>query len=222
MSTLIWKEYRQNRRMFVAIGLFLLLPYAFCVISVVIFSLNPNLHPDWPGILWMASYVSLMLCSVVAAFAGGNMVAGERADRSSEFVAYLPIRRAPAITAKLTIAAGAIVLAWMVNFAILVLTHEGQSGDYSASSFTYLAATAVLTFGGASMLSCLIRSPGIATIGGLAAPLLLAGTLLMVGIMRKLPVEGVLVKRHYNVLADIIGLACICIGVVYYLRRVEP
>ena len=56
------------------------------------------------------------------ALLGGNSIAGERVDRSAEFLAYLPVSRGRILASKLLVALAAVPLIWLPNLVILAIT----------------------------------------------------------------------------------------------------
>lgn len=60
MKTLLWKDFRQNARMLLGVGILLLLPYAFAMSLGVasLFQDNPNMTPEasaWASSFYLAS-----------------------------------------------------------------------------------------------------------------------------------------------------------------------
>ena len=88
MKWLLWKDYRHNR-LVVLVGLFLLvLPYvvafgAACWQMLVCGKVISA--TDWSDGLYYSSVYSLFVSQLTVALIGGNVIAGERADRATEF-----------------------------------------------------------------------------------------------------------------------------------------
>ena len=91
MNWLLWREYRRNRWILIAGATGVLLPY----IIAVIFDANRS-----SGFV-CAFVLSCVFSQMTVALLAGNAVAGERADRSAEFIAYLPWRRSSTFASKL-------------------------------------------------------------------------------------------------------------------------
>lgn len=232
MKALLWKDYRQNRRMLIAVGIFVVIPYVVLSVGLLgrLLGTSSEVASDqlesWGELLWMASMWSLCLSMVAGAFVAGNAIAGERADRSAEFAAYLPISRWSAIAGKAMLAVGLYLSVWIVNLLIGSLAGDElpaalyRRGD---SFVGVMAVTAVLIFGVSWLLSCLLSSSAIAAAGGLAAPMIIGGGLTFSDYVRGLEEHVPEPWLHWYVpLCLVLGVTCFVGGVVYYLRRVEP
>ena len=95
MSWLLWREYRRNRWILGlgAVGFFL--P---CLIAVLFHAEHTE---SFIGVFMLSTVSSYMTVALLA----GNALAGERADRSAEFVAYLPWRHISTFASKLVLPA---------------------------------------------------------------------------------------------------------------------
>ena len=82
MSWLLWREYRRNRWILAAGAAGVLLP----IIIAVVFDLNRS-----SGFIG-AFFLSCVFSQMTVALLAGNAVAGERSDRSAEFIACAPER----------------------------------------------------------------------------------------------------------------------------------
>ncbi len=78
MKSLLWREYRRNRLLMLSGAVLVALPY------LIAFAVND---------FYVMANWSLGLSNMMAALLGGNAIAGETADRSAEFLAYLPVSR---------------------------------------------------------------------------------------------------------------------------------
>ena len=232
MRALLWRDLRQNRNVLIAVGVFVLIPYMILLCFGLVESLRSNTawegyfegRQGWSGLCLMASTWSLGMSVLAVAFIAGNMVAGERADRSAEFAAYLPISRRSSIASKATLAIGAYLLVWIVNLLIVLLTYQAPPGAPSkvGQLFAFMGVTATLIFGVAWLLSCLTSSPGISAAAGIAAWIAVAGTLVFADYVRELDARDPGSSYEWYVpLCLVFGAGCFVAGVVYYLRRVE-
>jgi ABC-type transport system involved in multi-copper enzyme maturation permease subunit len=153
MKWLLWKEYRQNRVVVVATLLFLIVPHLIAI------------YPTWKGESdygsrgvrpWQSnfaasSFFGLMLAQLTIGVIGGNVIAGERADRSAEFQACLPIPRSKLLAAKILLSLAIVALAWLPNGCLLCfLTGARALGNGSVSEMLDMmggmAATALTFF----------------------------------------------------------------------------
>jgi len=91
MNWLLWREYRRNRWILIAGATGVLLPYIIAVIF------DADRSSGFAGAFFLSSVFSHLTVALLA----GNAVAGERADRSAEFIAYLPWRRSSTFASKL-------------------------------------------------------------------------------------------------------------------------
>ena len=119
MTALLWKDYRLNRGVLL-LGIALLLgPYA-AVSAIALHGHWPSLPPagEWSALLLMASFLSLGLSQLTLVMLAGNSIASERADRSAEFLAYLPPSRTQILASKLLLAMLAAGVTWTVNLTV--------------------------------------------------------------------------------------------------------
>ena len=174
MKALLWKDYRQNRSFLVAAGAFLLLPYAVVVLIGVVEMLT-DAHTSeviWAQYFVGASITSLFISAMLSAFVAGNAVAGERADRSAEFAAILPISRRSSIISKALLAATACFFMWLANGFVLYLTTFAEGVERTPVTDNFvpaLAATTVFTFGVSWLVSTLVSRPATATVSGIGS-----------------------------------------------------
>ena len=226
MKTLLWKDYRHNRPLFAVVGAFLLAPYVlFPLIAAT--AAGPGGLSFFAAVIRPACFTSLVVSVFVSAFVAGNAFAGERVDRSAEFVAYLPIRRKAAVASKAIVAIGACVLAWGANAAVVLaclLVGLGSSRDPSALYLLPNTAVAmVFVFGVSWLFSSFRTSSASAAASGL-------GTAVLVGVatvclcerlwgIHPLPACWVF---GYACAVVLVGVGCVVAGSIIALRRVEP
>lgn len=233
MKALVWKDFRQNGNVLIAVGVFVVIPYLIVLCIVLVKSLRADAplehlyleHEHWVQMFGAASLWSLGLSLLTVAFLAGNAVAGERADRSAHFAAYLPISRRASIASKAMLAIGAYLVVWIVNLAIELLACKTASGWFGADgheALGFMVVTAVLVFGVAWLFSCLISSPGLAAAAGIAAPMVVGGTLAFVDFARGLHANDAGSSYRWHIpLCLVLGAGCFAAGVAYFLRRVE-
>jgi len=241
MNWLLWKEYRLNR-LIVLVGVFLLLfPYAVAA-GLLAWHWRPvgaEIHGArlwqywrllaplwWSRMVWAALY-SLGISQLTFGLLGGSAIAGERVDRSAEFLAYLPLSRGRILAAKLlfTLAVSAVI--WLPNLVILgisVLVLAVKAGD-GASILANITATGLVFFGVGWLLSTMTESPSISVCVGLVVPVIVLTAICGVGYLADLPADShypPYISLWYQVVSMAIALASFGAGTVYYLRRVEP
>src|SRR5208282_1173833 len=115
MKWLLWKDFRVNRVVFIAALVLLIIPHA--LVAILIW--RAVKQPDPAGLFGPSSFYSLGLLQLVFALLGGNSIAGERFDRSAEFLAYLPVSRGRILASKLLVSLAAVPLVWLPNLAVL-------------------------------------------------------------------------------------------------------
>ena len=175
---LVWREWRRSRTiLFVALGIIVAL-------LLLVFSLPQP--PETAGgkisvvdrmavvgyfATWIAVHVSVFLLPLIAA----NSLAGERADRSAEFIAPLPVSRSVRLMAKVVLLAAVAIALWAPVLVVASLLRSSQlvkADDYRSglellgmvATFTLLA-TAL-----AWLLAAWVESPVIAAVGAIAIP----------------------------------------------------
>lgn len=176
---LVWREWRRSRTiLFVALGIIVAL-------LLLVFS-QPQTPPETAGgkisvvdgmavvgyfATWIAVHVSVFLLPLIAA----NSLAGERADRSAEFIAPLPVSRSVRLMAKVVLLAAVAIALWAPVLLVAPLLGNSQlvkADDYRSglgllgmvATFTLLA-TAL-----AWLLAGWVESPVIAAVGAIAIP----------------------------------------------------
>lgn len=179
----------------------------------------------------LSSSWSLGLSAFVAALAGGNAIAGERADRSAEFLATLPVSRARILAPKVTLASLALLAFWLIDLLALYLTVASAQVDEEAcrnlrgtirTVVPLFGVSAVLAFGAGWLFSALRASPAIATALAMIAPVALAMVSeAFIEALGAPPIEGRLWST-YVACGPPLGVAAFVAGTLHYLRRVEP
>jgi ABC-type transport system involved in multi-copper enzyme maturation permease subunit len=228
MKALLWKDYYINRPLLVFTAVLLALPYVFFGGANLFWEWRRGWIEPWSAVLQDAGLVSLVLTVLVTAVLGGQAIASERADRSAEFLGYLPVSRRAIIGSKVIFALAVCLCMWTFNLAILFVTApylcdpvEGTSGSgLPPSVVPGLAATAVLTFGAAWLASALLRSPAIAFVLGVAAPIVLLVALETPAAVLRLSLFDW--GYWYRLAGVVLGISGFATGVAVYLRRVEP
>lgn len=231
MMALLWKDYRLNRMLLVFGAIVLFGPYLAGVLNNVYSELRLG-NANWSLPYWtIVSFASLILSLFTIAMLGANAIAAERANRSAEFLAYLPPTRRANIISKGVIVLGAFVVIWLVNLSIvyiiigrfvegLSLAEIHQSYENVAEGFRAFAATSVVILGVSWFGSSVSPSHGLATGMGLAAPIPVGFPLGMVEEVYHPP--GFDFVWWYTLVCVTLGLIGFVAGTVYYLRRVEP
>jgi len=175
---LVWREWRRSRTiLFVALGI---------IVALLLLVFSQPQTPETAGgkirvvdsmavvgffASWIAVHVSVFLLPMIAA----NSLAGERADRSAEFIAPLPVSRAVRLMAKVVFLAAVAIALWAPVLVVAPLLGNSRlvkADDYRSglellgmiATFTLLA-TAL-----AWLLAARIESPVIAAVMAIAIP----------------------------------------------------
>jgi ABC-type transport system involved in multi-copper enzyme maturation permease subunit len=233
MNWLLWKEYRQNRLAFFSALTFMSVPHL-----VVLYLIGKDLYRGVhdPSTRWLEMFVvstlfSLIVSQASIAVIGGNAFAGERADRSAEFLASLPISRGASLVSKLLLSLILIVAIWLPCLSLMewLLSQckiiNGPGCDELWRMVGYTAVTAMMFFGVSWCLSSFLTSPMTAVLGGLIAPAILWFGILYIGYLTGNMEE----PRFYDFAEVLYGRICLLsapipfvVGTWYYLRRIEP
>jgi hypothetical protein len=244
MKWLLWREYHLNRLILVSGAVILLLPY-LVVLGIGLWTVvydrltdGPSLwfrpHRHLPPLLLGAVGYSLALSQLTIALLAGNAMAGERADRSAEFMAYLPVSRPKRMAAKLILAGCAAAVIWSFSsiMASLILEElwtelgtrpwDRRASEAAVFFATYVAITGATFFGVAWLVSSFQSSPTFAACAGLITPVLVVAGLQAVALLCKPRLTGPIVGGGYAIIC--LSLACcgLAAGSLYYIRRVEP
>ena len=227
------REYRLNRLILIAGAGSLLLPYVAVLVALCWAKVRGGTHigadQAAEGFIVAAAY-SLILSQLIVGVLGGNAIAGERADRSAEFVAYLPLSRPRRLAGKLSLAFCAAVSIWGPNLLILLTllsSFPNAQIDVAPDSFivvSYIAITGLAFYGVAWLISSLQSSPTFAVVGGLITPLLIVWGLSAAAWAADMPGSTCnrFVTTGYATICLVLAILCFWIGTWYYLRRVEP
>lgn len=227
IKALLWKDYRVNLWL-VAFAVALLIGPPLSAAAV-------NLHGQltigsaprpWGDMLVLTAPFSLAAELLTIVMLGGNAFAAERADRSAEFLAYLPPSRWANVASKAIFAIGLCLFVWGVNL-MLIYVVAPQVGMVDADLAKFrdglvptLASTSVVLFGVAWLGSSFMSSHTFATGFGIAGPLALFGALQTWQYFFE--PSGFELGPCYRALCWPLGLAAFIAGVVCYVRRVEP
>ena len=212
MSWLLWREYRLNRWILTLGALGILTPL---LIAAVAFSTSDG--EAFPKFLSMYG-CSQLSAAITVALLAGNAVAGGRADRSAEFLAYLPLSRWRTLASKLIFPPLIIAVAWSLNLVFVVarirpvepLEFEGMV------DLRVFASALLVTYSAAWLATQSLSSPTYAGIIGFVAPFVVLG---LVVAMPMLSLGDMTTLNGWVVLVDLcVALVCFCIGTLHYVR----
>ena len=163
MNWLLWREYRRNRWILALGAVTLLLP------SLLMF-----LTDEQDSVRRLAYFVGFCTFTPgTVALLAAHAMAGERADRSAEFIAYLPLGRWRILASKLVLPLIAIVV---ISTAYLLGLPSGLA--HFVDLFA-LVITLLLILGVSWLVSSIQSSTVIAFVSGAAAPLFIVVCMLV-------------------------------------------
>jgi ABC-type transport system involved in multi-copper enzyme maturation permease subunit len=233
MNWLLWKEARHNRVVIVFGLLLLAMPYLLAAYGVF-WNTRHGLNARWPEAFAIASLWSLIASQLTIGCIAGNAIAGERVDRSAEFLASLPVSRRKILASKLLFAAAAATAIWVTDGTVLLVLRGidlGAVRNVVAISTTDVfaalggvAVSGVAIFGVAWSISSILTSATIPICGGVVTPLVvwLGIGVVTYGILGRDPIRGPSLGLWYAGICLTLGIASFIAGTWYYLRRVEP
>ena len=221
MKWLLWKDYRHNRLIVFTVLAILLGPHLiglgvmFGGRWVEIDTRNGKAvywTPKWEEVFGGASGYSLCISQLAAALIGGNAIAGERVDRSAEFLYSLPMRRRKLLASKLLFALAIAVAIWLINSLIFFCAIGGLPiplpRPVNWLGLATIATTGLTLFCVAWFFSSFVASPVLAVCAGVITPVLVAsgigianGLLLLAGLRhpsRRLLYSTRVVLRHLS------------------------
>ena len=210
MSWLLWREYRLNRWILATAAVAILISYLFGWLLNSYFP-DEELKDTGPvlGLVWSLLTVALL---------AGNAIAGERADRSAEFLAYLPLERRRTLASKLLLHGIAVVVLVAINLPMIK----------QPLGFVELGVgigIAVLLYSVNWLVSSLQSSPALATVSGFVV--------LMVIVMFVAASEDLsrtqgafdwleMMIWPALILVCVLSIVCFSVGTWHYLRDVKP
>lgn len=234
MNWLIWKEYRLNRLILIVGAVLVVAPYAVALV-LAWRGAGPDASLDGSPVasrlsvnLVVAGVCALGLSQLTLALLGGNLIACERADRSAEFLAYLPISKSRILAGKAALTLATVALVWVPNLLILLGTTAGLPDalrvdfyETARELLLTIAVTGFVFFSVGWLMSSLLTSATFSICIGLITPyfvvLALAGLTYLLGY---LPED--VIGLWYRCTCLAIALACLVAGTWCYVRRVEP
>jgi len=171
-----------------------------------------------------ASLLAGFLTALLASTFGGVAVAGERNDRTADFVALLPVSRGQIITSKFVVA-GSALLAFTLFHALMFVLWASLMGS---EAYRSIRAGALVFFGW--QMGCLLSFFAVAWLVGtftassaINACISIAVTIAALLWMFRPPYFGStrLYGDHTTTFLSL-ALSCLFAGTIYYLRRIAP
>lgn len=225
MKWLVWKELGQNRPIMIAAGILLIMPHLVVLLHGLLFE-DPSTARMSEAIVLSVVY-SIVLSQLTLALLGGNAIASERADRSAEFLFYLPLSRTRTLAGKMMLAIIVALLIWGVNLLILHLAFpniwRSDAGGSVMIRRTLLGAllTGAVMYSSGWLLSARWETPTFPICGALAAPYLVLLGVLAATWAWEYPFHEVAWPWYLRA-CPIVAVVAYLAGTWSYLRRVEP
>lgn len=227
MKWLLWREYRLNLLILGVAAFLLVVPYAIALIAVCVVRMNPPRYvAPWAMALGGAACYSVILNQLTFALLGGNAFAGERADGSAEFMAYLPVSRGRRVVSKLILVLITGLVIWGFNAAVVALSWshlDHRETEHAVVACCFVAITGLAFYCVGWLASSIQPTPTFAVAAALIAPFLLVLTLQFFAwwlSWEGLGQRGVAVG--YAIGCVLMALVSFPIGTGYYLGRIEP
>lgn len=227
MGWLIWKDYRLNRLLVVVALVVMVVPYVAVAIGSAEYAGTERFYEDLAG----GSCLGLGALQVLLAFVGGNVIAGERADRSAEFLAALPIPRWRSLVSKLLVSFGLAAVVWIPNLIAMGLVWRSLQPTAAASvtaALAGIAATGLAFFGVGWFFSAISQSATLAILAGILSPaaVFMLVWSVLVFLARYAHWGYVELDRRlvfgYQLVCVVCAAVAFVAGTLSYLRRVEP
>jgi len=226
MKWLLWREFRLNLLIvFVGAGL-MLIPYLFGMVALF---WNPYLVPQHVPpvsvVLAGGAVYAIVLNQLTMGLLGGNAIAGERADRSAEFMAYFPVSRAQRLMSKLAFVLIVTLFLWGVNCLVLWLAMpkpDPERFNDLPGILGFAAVTGLTFYCVAWLVSSLQPVPSFAVAAGLVTPLLVLASIQLLTLRMRVMDHAFVWATSYAVTCFVLACICLPIGAWCYLRRVEP
>jgi hypothetical protein len=230
LRALLWKDTRVNRLPLLMCAALLVVPYLIVATAVMQMPLwtEASASSAWAVLLATGCYFSVMCSQAGLAMLSGHLIAVERADRSIEFMAYLPPSRGQLLLSKALVLAGTAAIVWLLNLAVQQLANwlaEDAAGAQALTpdlvSFPFLAAVGALAMGTGWCASCMLEGTGAAVGLAIFSPIVLVGLLQSVSYFIGWPNENSF-GEVYRGACWLFAFLFLILGSLYFLQRVEP
>jgi len=235
MKWLLWKDYRHNRLAVYTTLFLVFVPHLFALYLAWYEPGNrPGFEVSQRAMYFVGSSMySLVISQLAIALIGGNAIAGERIDRSAEFLTSLPLTRIKILASKLLLALAIAAVIWITNLVIFGIARALVNPAFPGGSILpgapwtlfYTAIIGLLIFSFAWLFSSFLTSPTFSVGVGLAAPMILwsiFGYICYLFKLPEMPVSKIVFFSTIIIFHIVLSLVCFSTGTWIYLRRVEP
>jgi hypothetical protein len=182
----------------------------------------------WARILKFGSIFSILCSQATLGLLSGNLIATERADRSAEFLAYLPPSKIEILGSKILVLVTAVVLIWGVNLPLysialhLIPSDPLEGTGQIRSMLTMCAAAGICAIGSGWIASSYVSSPAIAALCAMMGPMFVSLSILASSYFLEWPVTESDYVNTLKIAFGVVGIVLFSAGSLYFVRRVEP
>jgi ABC-type transport system involved in multi-copper enzyme maturation permease subunit len=223
LRALIWKDIRANRFFLLLAAALLVATYGMAgVLSAMDVSIAAQpLGRRLFAIVGGGSLLAYAVGQLALAVLAGNLIAGERTDRSAEFLAYLPASRGIVLWAKALVLAGTAAALLVIPLAaagLAALLGANLSEDglgKAAMTVVSIAAFGFCPAGVGWLASCCLQSNAAAILFAILVPLAVA-------ILVMSTTRGEASSALWVAVNLALGSAGFLFGTRHYLQRTEP
>lgn len=226
MNELLWKDYRVNRVVLI-VGLVLLLgPPVVGVAGNLYIQARHQTTINWFDVIVQTGVVAMICSLITMALLGGNAFAGERADRSAEFMAYLPPTRKRKLASKvmLALASAVFVLGVVLLICYTLAPAVGEPTVHTVRMRNEIMSTflpvAALMLAASWCASSFLSSPTYAVGIGFVTPWLVF--LILALLEYCVGIEDFDIGLWFARIAILLALLAFFGGCGIYLKRIEP
>lgn len=235
MKWLLWKDYRVNLVIVLLAGIIIVAPHVIALF-ITWYNISHNIKGEasyFSMNLMASSGFSLLLSQIVFAFIGGNAFAGERPNRSVEFLAYLPIKRSKIIASKIILTLLIVASILIINLSIIGICWASICWTQGVSiipqqlpnldtilDLMLVPITGLVFFGMGWFFSSFLESPAFSVCLGLITPLLVVW--IISSIVLYFDLQYTLIRLWYEGICITLAVAGFAAGTWYYLRYAEP
>lgn len=229
MKSLLWKDYRVNRQLLIVGFCLLVAPYLAAIGWIWYDQGLTGAAPLlWANALAFAAQASLIFSVLTILLLSGHVIAGERRDRSAEFLCYLPPSRAKILTSKAILCAVVFAVIWGVHLVIadiVVPALSDQAGGQqmrTAEGRLLMLSLGIVIFGTGWMGSAMLESPTYSASIGIASAMVIVFAMNLCRTFTGQPETGTDFIRWTTIAYFTIGTIGFGLGWWYFVRRVEP
>jgi ABC-type transport system involved in multi-copper enzyme maturation permease subunit len=219
MKMLLWKDYRLSRICLIAGAMLLAAPYIIMFINAILRQIFlVNISSDYFSEAWM---FSAMISQFTMALLAGNIIAGERADRSAEFLAFQGASRTMLVASKLITCILVFAIICTINIIISLWIIPSDNFGKASDLLIQSIIVGIYFFGSCWFFSSFPLSPVAATVFGTIVPYLVLCTPVVIAYLFGLVDD----KKNYSTLVFSVligvGITLLIAGTWRYLRSKE-